>query len=343
MYSASGPYVSLARRKRLSRCDAKRLRQIGPAPRQARCNAAGMSQRLPIHIEDVEPETWDVGECKATRWRLAAAAGAARIGVALIEIAPGARSTPVHSHAEEDEAFLVLAGSGISYQSSGSKDARAYEIGVDDLLWHPSNSDAHTLIAGPEGLTVLVAAEGTRSKVTYLPRAKQFWLGPRWSPADSTHPFALDAQLGPLEVPTPEPQRPASIRNLSELPLHEGREGLLAFATRDLRDMGAERLVLAQDSMPPNSHNTKLHFHSAREEAWYVRSGGGTARLGEEGYPLRAGCFWLARENEGVGHRIEVGADGMDLVTIGDMIPGDVSVCPEERTFSPARGVRLPY
>ncbi|MHB1808708.1 MAG: hypothetical protein ACYCU0_05355 [Solirubrobacteraceae bacterium] len=302
-----------------------------------------MGQRLPIHVEDIEPEHWDVGECKATRRRLAAAAGAARLGVAIIEVAPGRRSTPPHSHSEEDEAFLVLAGSGLSYQTSGSKEARTYEIGVDDVLWHQSNGDAHTLIAGPDGLTVLVVAEGRRSKVTYLPRAKQFWLGPRWSPADRSHPFFADAELGPLELPQPDAQRPASIRNLSELPLREGRDGPLAFATRDLRDLGAQRLVLAQDAMPPNTHNTKLHFHSAREEAWYVRAGGGTARLGEEGHPLRAGSFWLVGANEGVGHRIEVGPEGMDLVTIGDMIPGDVRVYPAERAFSPARGVTISY
>jgi uncharacterized cupin superfamily protein len=304
---------------------------------------AGLTDGPPIHVDDVPAETWEQGECKARRRRLAAAAGAARLGAALIEIAPGRRSTPPHSHADEDEAFLVLAGSGISYQSSGSRDVRAYEIGVDDLLWHPANGDAHTLIAGPEGLTVLVAAEGSRTNITYLPRTRQFWLGPRWSPADSRHPFAADAELGPLEVPAPDPQRPPSIRNLRELPVEEGRDGPLAWATRGVHDIGAARLVLAQDSMPPGSHNTKLHFHSAREEAWYVRSGSGVARLGEQGFPLRAGCFWLARENTGVGHRVEVGPQGMELVTIGDVIPGDVCVYPDERIVKLARDVLLPY
>ena len=74
---------------------------------------------------------------RATRRRLGHAAGAKRLGISLIEIDPGKRSTPPHSHADEDEAFLVLAGSGLSYQSSGSKDVRTYAIGVDDLLWHP--------------------------------------------------------------------------------------------------------------------------------------------------------------------------------------------------------------
>jgi uncharacterized cupin superfamily protein len=302
-----------------------------------------MTDKPPIHIDDVEPQSWDVGELKATRRRLAAAFDARRIGVAIIEIAPGRRSTPPHSHADEDEAFLVLGGSGLSYQVDHRGEVHTYEVEVDDLIWHPSNSHAHTLIAGDDGLTVLVAAEGSRTGITYLPRAKQFWLGPRWSPADAPHPFKLDAELGPLDIPKATSERPPTIRNLAELELNEGREGRLAYAWRGIYQMGAERLVLAQDEMPPDTHNTDLHFHSAREEAWFVRSGGGIARLGEEAHPLRPGSFWLIRENTGVGHRIEVGEDGMQLVTIGDLIPGDVCVYPEKRTFKPARGLELPY
>jgi len=302
-----------------------------------------MPDRPPIHVDDVPAHRWEYGEVGATRRRLGVASGAKRLGIALIEIDPGRRSTPPHSHADEDEAFLVLAGSGLSYQMSGPEEVRTYEIGVDDLLWHPSGGDAHTLIAGDDGLTVLVAAEGSRTNITYLPRAQQFWLGPVWSPADSSHPYVADAELGPLELPEPTAARPPTIRNLAELPLEEGRDGRLAYATRDLRDMGSDKLVLAQDEMPPDTHNTDLHFHSAREEAWFVRSGSGIARLGEEAHPLRAGSFWLCPENTGVGHRIEVGAEGMQLVTIGDLIPGDVCVYTEKRTFKPARGLELPY
>jgi uncharacterized cupin superfamily protein len=286
---------------------------------------------------------WEYGEIGATRRRLGAACGARRLGIALIEIDPGKRSTPPHSHADEDEACLVLAGSGLSYQTSSPDDVRTYPIGVDDLLWHPSNGDAHTLIAGDEGMTVLMAAEGSRTNITFLPRTGQFWLGPVWSPADSKHPFVADDDLGPLELPDPTAERPPSIKNLVELPLQEGRDGRLAYATRGVHQMGADRLVLAQDDLPPDTHNTVLHFHSAREEAWFVRSGAGIARLGEEGYPLGAGSFWLRRENGGVGHRIEVGSEGMQVVTIGDRIPGDVCVYPEKRTFRPARGVEIPY
>jgi uncharacterized cupin superfamily protein len=302
-----------------------------------------MPDDLPIHIDDVPADRWELGELAVTRRRLGAATGAKRLGIALIEIDPAKRSTPPHSHADEDELFLVLAGTGLSYQSSSSTDVRTYSIGVDDLLWHPAGGDAHTLIAGEAGLTVLVVAEGSRTHITYLPRARQFWLGPRWSPADMAHPFKADEQLGPLELPEPTADRPPTIRSLGELPLHEGREGRLAYATRDSRDLGCDKLVLAQDEMPPETHNTELHFHSAREEAWFVRSGSGVARLGQDGHPLRPGSFWLCRENTGVGHRVEVGAEGMQLVTIGDLMPGDVCVYPEKRTYRPARGLELPY
>jgi uncharacterized cupin superfamily protein len=302
-----------------------------------------MEQRPPIHVDDVPARRWDQGEIAATRRRLGSASGARRLGVALIEIDPGKRATPPHSHADEDEAFLVLAGSGLSYQLPAAGEARTYPIGVDDLLWHAGNGDAHTLVAGDEGLTVLVVAEGSRTNITYLPRTGQFWLGPVWSPAGSAHPFAADAELGPLELPEPSAERPPTIRNLAALPLEEGREGRIAYATRGIHQMGADALVLAQDEMPPDTHNTALHFHSAREEAWFVRSGGGIGRSGEDAHPLRPGSFWLCPENTGIGHRIEIGPKGMQLVTMGDLIPGDVCVYPERRTFRPARGLELPY
>jgi uncharacterized cupin superfamily protein len=296
----------------------------------------------PVHIDDVEPQSWDVGELAATRRRLGAALDAQRIGVAVIEVPPGRRSTPVHSHADEEEQFFVLSGGGLSVQMTSTKDVRAYAIRAGDFLWHPANGAAHTLVAGPEGLKVLVVAEGSRTGITYLPRAKMFWLGPRWSPADRPHPFAADAELGPLEVPEPS-ERPPTIRNLDELELHEGGDGDLAYATRYLTDKREARLVLAHDAMPPNTRTTDQHFHSTREEAWYVLSGGGHARLGEERFPLRAGSFWLRRPNGGVGHCIEVGPEGMDLLTMGDLVDPDVWVYTERKQVRIAEGVVIPY
>mgnify|MGYP000890751023 CR=1 FL=1 len=62
----------------------------------------------PFHVDDVPEESWAVGELQAKRRRLGAAAGAARLGVAIIELPPGARATPPHSHADEDEVLTAL-------------------------------------------------------------------------------------------------------------------------------------------------------------------------------------------------------------------------------------------
>ncbi len=101
--------------------------------------------------------------------------------------------------------------------------------------------------------------------------------------------------------------------------------------------------MLAHDTMPPDTHTTDLHFHSTREEAWYVLAGSGTARIGEDAHPLRPGAFWLRRPNGGVGHRVEVGPEGMELLTMGDLVGADVVAYPEKGMVRVARGVELPY
>ena len=42
-----------------------------------------MSDGIPIHVDDVPEQRWDVGELNATRKRLGAAANALRMGVAI--------------------------------------------------------------------------------------------------------------------------------------------------------------------------------------------------------------------------------------------------------------------
>jgi uncharacterized cupin superfamily protein len=56
-----------------------------------------MTDDLPISIDGVRSHRWDYGELGATRRRLGVACGAKRLGLALIEIDPGKRSTPPHT------------------------------------------------------------------------------------------------------------------------------------------------------------------------------------------------------------------------------------------------------
>ena len=253
-----------------------------------------MSDGIPIHVDDVPEQRWEVGELEATRKRLGAAANALRMGVAIIEIAPGGRSTPAHAHVDEDEVFLVLEGSGVSWQSSGSKDVRAYAIGPDDVLLHPAQGDAHTLIAGDEGLKVLVVAEGSRTHLTWLPRAKQFWVGPRWSPADMPPPFAADAQLGPLEVPELSAERPPTIRNLADLPLQRGPRGQhrLRHPRRARHGLAAARARPRRDAAGHVEHRPALPLHARGVLVRARRRAGsrGSAPTRTSCAPARSGC-----------------------------------------------------
>lgn len=286
----------------------------------------------PIHVDDVVAQEAAIGEIAFRRRRLGAAAGAHRIGVSLWEVPPGRRMNPPHSHADEEEVFLVLAGGGLSYQSSGSRDVRTYRVGVGDVLVHHAGGDAHTMVAGDDGLTVLILAEGSRTNITWLPRARQFWLGSRWSPGDAPPPFVADDALGPLALPEPTAERPSTIVALADCPLHEGGEGRFRHATRDPSSVGgAHHLVLARDDLPPGSVNCPSHWHTVAEEAFYVVGGTGVLRIGEEEHPLRQGSFALRPPGARVGHRIEAGPDGLAYLTLGDRPLEDGCVYPDSR------------
>ena len=281
----------------------------------------------PIDGNTVAVQRWDAGEIGAARRRLGAAAGAHRLGVAIVGIDPGKRSTPPHVHADEDEIFYVLAGGGFSWQSSGSRDARTYAISEGDVLVHESGGDAHTLIAGEHGLTVIVLAEGSRTGITYLPRTKGFWLGSRWSPADAPPPFAADAELGPLEVPETVSPRPGSILAAADCPVDSEREGRFGMSYRNLgHHAGADRLVMSIDELDPGARSCPMHWHTVREECFYILGGSGSVTIGADRHELFPGAFVLRPPWTHVPHAFDAGPDGLR--------PGDACVYPDSNKLS---------
>jgi uncharacterized cupin superfamily protein len=244
-----------------------------------------------LHAGDVDPVDLDQGELRWRRRRLGAAAGARVSGLSLFEIAPGARSTPPHVHADEEEICVVLRGSGLSWQ-----DGRTYRVGAGDLLVHRCDAEAHTLIAGDDGLDALVFAEGSRTSLTYMPRTKMMWAAKRWLPADAPHPFAADAALGPLDVPAPEP---------CPAPAH-------APATTRL-----DRLVLAD-----GEQSTPV-CHAAEEEIAYVLDGAGSVRIGEDEHALRPGSVAALPPGSGFAHSF---SGPLEVLLFGTVVAGSASL-----------------
>ncbi len=108
-----------------------------------------------VNRADVEPLEVAEGDIRFTRRRLGAAAGTARIGASVYEVAPGARQMPVHVHGDEEEIFFVLGGDGLSWQRRA-----ACVVTAGDTIVHVPGGDPHTFLAGDDGLELLAFASG---------------------------------------------------------------------------------------------------------------------------------------------------------------------------------------
>ena len=106
------------------------------------------------HWDEVEGRVLETGPMRLTRVDLGDAIGSDRIGVALLKIQPGGRSSPVHAELAEEEIFHVLRGSGILWQDDGSGPTTC-EVREGDTIVHVAATEYHTLVAGDDGLDVL--------------------------------------------------------------------------------------------------------------------------------------------------------------------------------------------
>jgi len=95
------------------------------------------------------------------------AAGLKNLGVHMMTVAPGDRSSEYHCHRYEDEAIYVLSGQGTAVIGEDS-----YKIGAGDFLGFPGGGPAHeTINDGTEPLVCLVIGQRLAQDVVDYPRA----------------------------------------------------------------------------------------------------------------------------------------------------------------------------
>ena len=239
-----------------------------------------------VNWEDVAPERRDVGELRAT-WR---SIDHGPVGVARIEVDPGGRSSPVHSHGAEEELFYVLGGSGLLWQ-----DGATHAIAAGDAICALAGGPAHTLIAGDDGLDVLAFGENVAPPLVHLPHAGMLRRGAYWIDASGTDPLEAEAAAGPLAVPAPSP-RPANVVATADAPFDEMREGKFRAAEHDLgTGTGSVRTGLRHAVLPPASWSCPPHLHAVEHEIFVALDGAATLELYDndgqvaEEHPLRPG------------------------------------------------------
>ncbi|MFL5844023.1 MAG: cupin domain-containing protein [Solirubrobacteraceae bacterium] len=287
-----------------------------------------------VHWDDVPEMVIDRGPLQGRRRRLGAAAGAVGIGLSRYELGPGQRAMPVHVHADEEEHFHVLAGSGFSWQ-----DGKAYAVHAGDTIVHRAQAEAHTIVAGDDGLDVLAFGTGSSTGMTWLPRAQTWWMGPHWIPHDGPNPFAAEAAAGPLDLPAPEAGRPPSIVALADAErgatdrdgYREEFRGLAGSAGSILAGLNHGVLEAGQIPCPP-------HWHSMEEECFVILEGGGQVWLNDERHDVRPGHV-LVCPPVGPAHTLCAGEAGMTYLVFGTRAVGDYCYYPRSKKLNFGNGV----
>ena len=94
------------------------------------------------------------------------AAGLKNLGVHLITVQPGHRSTEFHFHHNEEECVYVLSGHGTATIGD-----QTYKVGPGDFMAHPIDQIAHDMVNdGSEPLVCLVIGQRLAQDITDYPR-----------------------------------------------------------------------------------------------------------------------------------------------------------------------------
>ena len=193
------------------------------------------------------------------------------------------------------------------------------------------NGRPHTFLAGDGGLELLAFGSGSDTSITFLPRARVMWCGPRWVPLDSPHPFRAEGLAGPLERPEVDPARPRPPHVVALADVDAG-----PFPGAEVRALGhaagAVKAGLNHVVLPAGARGAPPHCHLLEEELFVVLVGSGAVTLGDEAHALRAGDVVARPPSTGICHHFTAGPDGLTYLAYGTREAGDIVSYPEAGT-----------
>src|SRR3954447_24735156 len=184
--------------------------------------------RAVAHWDDIPAEKEEAGPIGGTWQELASSAGAVRLGVNRLRMEPGKASTP--QHAEDEEVFYVLSGSGWSVQEDG-----CFAIGAGDVVYYRAWETAHTVVAGAGGIEYIAfgTTEALASGVRF-PRIDKVRVADHLLSGSHAHQWDLENALPRIEVKDPPDPRPSTIVAATEAPSRDFGPAVARWLTMSL-------------------------------------------------------------------------------------------------------------
>ena len=235
----------------------------------------------------------------------------------------------------------MLGGSGRSWQWDGERH-ELFDVGAGDCLVHLAEEHGHTLIAGEDGLDVLVFGQRAYTGATYLPRANVLRMGPTVDVSPGPHPWEREAAAGDTDLPAEVSERPARIVNLADVSVLERHRGTTTYDWRDLGGAaGSLRTGLRHITVAPGKLSAPHHCHSAEEELFVVLEGDGTLELlpapytpwgaEQETHAVRAGSVVARPAGTRMAHAFVAGDQGLKMLAYGTRDPNDIAYYPRSQ------------
>ncbi len=284
-----------------------------------------------VNLDELESRRIEIGHLCADWTFVGSAAGCVDVGMRRIRIQPGSFATPLHVHADDEETFFVLDGSGLSVQ-----DDKTYSVRKGDCIVHGEAKEAHTLKAGDEGLDVLAfGASRQRTSGARLPRVGLTWSARSWFETGAgKSPFEREAEIGPPETPQPV-ERPASIVNVDEAEVETSERENHRATWRGLGKLaGARRTGLNHIALEPGQMASPPHCHAAEEELFVALEGDGTLLLGDEEQPVRVHDVVARPAGTGIAHAFTAGEHGLTFLAYGTREPNEICYYPRSNKIA---------
>src|SRR5206468_975414 len=182
---------------------------------------------------------------------------------------------------------------------------------------HLAGAEAHSVVAGPEGIEYLAFGTRARAEYAFFPRLKAGRIGMLWAEMIETHQWTQELALGDPELPTPSP-RPPRIVNIDELEEEDWGRGDVLVHGRDLGIAAGSVLTgINYNRIEPGMLSAPPHCHSVEEEIFIILDGMGTALLGDEEHSLHRGHVVARPAATRIPHAFRAGEGGLTMLAYG--------------------------